>query len=243
MKVLGIIPARFGSTRFPGKPLAKIIDKTMIHHVYERISRAPELTQIVVATDDERIAQNVRSFNGQVMMTSSRHQSGTDRCQEVAEKWSDFDIIVNIQGDEPLIDPVQISQVLECFDNPSCNIATLVKGVEKPEEAKSPNMVKVVFDTNMKALYFSRSVIPFKRNSSNHHPEYWHHVGLYAYRSETLEAITKLPVSNLERIESLEQLRWLENGYSIYVNSTNCTSTSVDSPEDIKRIESILRSY
>jgi 3-deoxy-manno-octulosonate cytidylyltransferase (CMP-KDO synthetase) len=221
MKFLGIIPARYASTRFPAKPLALLGGKTVIQRVYEQVTGV--LDDAYVATDDERIEAAVKAFGGKVVMTSVHHKSGTDRCYEACTKVGEgFDVVVNIQGDEPFIQPSQLETVKACFDDPSTQIATLVKpftadnGFEALENVNSP---KVVLNKNMNALYFSRSIIPYQRNAEkrewlkNH--TYYKHIGLYAYRVEVLKEITSLPQSSLELAESLEQLRWLENGYTI----------------------------
>jgi 3-deoxy-manno-octulosonate cytidylyltransferase (CMP-KDO synthetase) len=241
MKILGIIPARYASTRFPGKPLTIINNKLMIRHVYERAIKAKSLTEVYVATDDKRIEDAVLSFGGKVIMTSEKHRSGTDRCMEAFEKLEkqgkSFDVVINIQGDEPYIHPEQIDLAASCFNNPDVNIATLAIKLTSEEELFNPNIIRVVFDIHKKALYFSRNPIPFVRNFekkdwlANH--QYYKHIGIYAYRQQVLRQITMLDTSPLEQAESLEQLRWLENGYKIHVEITEFESIAVDTPEDL----------
>ena len=248
MKFLGIIPARYASTRFPAKPLAVLGGKTVIQRVYEQV--AGVLDDAYVATDDERIEAAVRAFGGKVVMTSTEHKSGTDRCREACAKIGGlFDVVVNIQGDEPFIQPSQLQAVKACFDVPATQIATLVKpftadnGFEALENVNSP---KVVLDKNMNALYFSRSIIPHQRNAAkedwlkNH--TYYKHIGLYAYRVEVLKGITALPQSSLEVAESLEQLRWLENGYTVKAGITDVETIGIDTPQDLERAEEFLKS-
>jgi len=241
MKAVGIIPARFNSTRFPGKPLADIKGKTMIRRVYEQAEKSELLSAIFVATDDERIVSEVNSFSGNAIMTSPKHQSGTDRCFEVLEKIGKdkYDVVVNIQGDEPFIHPEQIDKVIRAFKHENVHISTLGHSITDSRDLISPSLVKIVRKVNGEALYFSRSPIPFMRDSSNKdwtklYP-YLKHIGIYAYRSKVLEEIVKLPMSSLEKAESLEQLRWLENGYSIMVEETDKESFPVDYPEDLKK--------
>lgn len=240
MKILGIIPARYDSTRFPGKPLIDIKGKTMIRRVYEQAVKAFE--NVYVATDDERIFSHVISFNGNVVMTSRDHKSGTDRCAEAVlqiskEKNVTFDIIINIQGDEPFILPSQLQLLVSCFDDSNVQIATLVKQISNSEEIFDPNKPKVVLDSCNRAVYFSRSPIPFLRNFPQNEwlgkCVFYKHIGLYAYRNETLMEITKISPSALETAESLEQLRWIENGYYIGVKVTEEETFSVDTPGDL----------
>jgi 3-deoxy-manno-octulosonate cytidylyltransferase (CMP-KDO synthetase) len=247
MKFLGIIPARYASTRFPGKPLAKLEGKTVIERVYEQVAHVLDATY--VATDDERIRQTVEDFGGKAIMTSVNHKSGTDRCFEALMKiGGDYDVVVNIQGDEPFIQPDQIEAVKQCFDDPTTQIATLVKPFDTDdvfEILENINSPKVVIDKNRNALYFSRSIIPFQRNTKktdwlkNH--TYYKHIGLYAYRSKVLQEITALPQSSLELAESLEQLRWLENGYHIKVGISRVETIGIDTPQDLKRAEQFLK--
>lgn len=249
LKILGIIPARFASTRFPGKPLAEILDKPMIQWVYERTSQVFE--HVYVATDDDRIQKAVEFFGGKVVMTSASHQSGTDRCAEALEiietnTNTKFDIIVNIQGDEPFIQPEQLRKVANCFNDSTVQLATLVKQFAKNEDIFNPNSPKVILNKKDEAIYFSRSVIPFIRSkdksewAANH--SFYKHVGLYAYRSDILREITKLAQSPLELAESLEQLRWIENGYRIKVEKTDMETLSVDTPEDLERVKEFAKS-
>lgn len=247
MKFLGIIPARYASTRFPAKPLALLGGKPMIQHVYEQVSGV--LPDAYVATDDERIETAVKAFGGRVVMTSSNHKSGTDRCYEALTRiGGNFDVVVNVQGDEPFIQAVQLHAVMACFADASTQIATLVKPFstnDSPADLENINTPKVVVNKQHEALYFSRSVIPFQRNSEradwlkNH--TYYKHIGLYAYRSEVLKAITALPPSLLEQAESLEQLRWLENGYKIRVGLSEVETIGIDTPEDLERAEQFLK--
>ncbi|MBI1227429.1 MAG: 3-deoxy-manno-octulosonate cytidylyltransferase [Bacteroidetes bacterium] len=238
---LGIIPARFASSRFPGKPLVDIGGKTMVQRVYEQASQSA-LGAVVVATDDQRIFDKVVSFGGQVVMTSDRHSTGTDRCAEVAKmpKYADFQFVVNVQGDEPFISPIQINATLDVLvQNESLSIATLAKLLAPGSQLNlhDPNHVKVVFDKNQRALYFSRWPLPFYRNLPSENwlaeGQFHKHIGLYAFRREILLAVAKLPPGRLELAESLEQLRWLENGYSIGVALTEFESISIDSPADL----------
>jgi len=237
MAIIGIIPARYASTRFPGKPLALIHGKPMIQWVYER-SRKANLQKVVVATDDSRIQNAVLDFGGEVVMTSPHHQSGTERCAEVAEylQVAADDILINIQGDEPFICAEAINQLILQFSNPRVALATLAKPFTGSENPENPNMVKVVRSQSGMALYFSRSAIPYYRNKEIL-PVFYKHIGIYGYRSATLQAIVKLPLSSLEDAEKLEQLRWLDNGYAIAVGLCNYESISIDTPEDLVRAE------
>lgn len=244
MKFTAIIPARYASSRFPGKPLALLGGKPVIQRVYEQAIKV--LPEAYVATDDERIAETVRQFGGQVIMTRADHKSGTDRIEEACQKiGTTADVIVNIQGDEPFIQPSQIETLCQLFDDPDTQIGTLGKPFETMEAVENPNSPKIVCDRRGFALYFSRSVIPYVRGKEtkdwlNEFP-YLKHLGLYAYRRQVLHAITQLPQSPLELAESLEQLRWLENGYRIRVGRTNVETVGIDTPEDLKRAESLLR--
>lgn len=248
MKAIAIIPARYASTRFPAKPLAKLGGKLVIERVYEQVAGCVE--RAVVATDDERIYDAVRGFGGEVVMTSTEHRSGTDRCREAFEKVGfDADIVINVQGDEPFIQPEQIETLKRCFENEGTEIATLVKpfSVEDGIEAlENPNSPKVVVDEQMHALYFSRSVVPYLRGVERaewlHHHTFYKHIGIYAFRAEVLKQVTSLPQSSLEKAESLEQLRWLENGYKIGVGITNVETIGIDTPEDLQRAEAFLNS-
>jgi 3-deoxy-manno-octulosonate cytidylyltransferase (CMP-KDO synthetase) len=243
MKVLGIIPARFASTRFPGKPLTLINGKPMIRHVYERAIKAKSLTDVYVATDDKRIEDTVLGFGGKVIMTSDQARSGTDRCVEALEilesKSKSYDVVINVQGDEPYIHPEQIDLAASCFTDPNVNIATLAIKLKSEEELFNPNIIRVVFDIQKKALYFSRNPIPFVRNFERKdwsaQFQYFKHIGIYAYRPDVLRQITLLATSSLEQAESLEQLRWLENGFQIHVEITEFESIAVDTPEDLQK--------
>lgn len=241
MKVLGIIPARYASSRFPGKPLIEIKGKSMIQRVYERSQMSELLDDLVVATDDERIFNQVKKFGGKAVMTSTDHQSGTDRCLEALEKTpGKFDVIINIQGDEPFIDPTQITDVANCFNDEDTDIATLVKKVHHVDELFNPSMVKVVINNRDQAMYFSRSVIPYlhevPQSEWTEQYEFLEHVGIYGYTTKALKEITRLPISSLEVHEKLEQLRWLENGLTIKVAYTDVESEPIDTLEDLERI-------
>ena len=243
MKFIGIIPARYASTRFPGKPLAMLGGKSVIQRVYEQVKDL--LDDVYVATDDRRIFDMVLSFGGKVVMTSSSHQSGTDRIAEAIEKIEgDWDVIVNVQGDEPFIQREQVEAVCRCLEDESTQIATLGKPVATMEAVRNVNSPKIVVDNQGFAMYFSRSVIPFVRNvEENEWIErfpFLKHIGVYAYRKEVLENITKLPQSSLEKAESLEQLRWLQNGYKIKVGLTDIETVGIDTPEDLKRAEQLI---
>ncbi len=245
MKIIGIIPARFGSSRFPGKPLINIGGKTMIQRVYEQAKKATNLLDVVVATDDERILEHVKNFGGNVIMTDSNHQSGTDRCYEAFTKYApDADIVVNIQGDEPFIAPQQIDLVASCFNESKTNIATLVKKIATQEELFNNNIPKVVLNLNKEAIYFSRQTIPHIRGRANTkwltEHTFYKHIGIYAYRTGILKELTNLKQSALETAEALEQLRWIENGYSIKVEVTENESVAIDTPEDLKKIDIFL---
>jgi 3-deoxy-manno-octulosonate cytidylyltransferase (CMP-KDO synthetase) len=249
MNIAGIIPARYASTRFPGKPLALIGGMSMIRRVYEQCLKSQSLNLVVVATDDPRIADHVQSFNGNVVLTSKDHRSGTDRCNEALKLFSaahpdqHFDVVVNIQGDEPFIDPTQIDAVAACFNDPLVDIATLARPIDSAEELFNPNAVKVVTGKNKQALYFSRSPIPFIRGVEQQEwiqkGRFLKHLGLYAYRSDVLNVIATLAPGILENFESLEQLRWLENGYRISVELTDKEGVSIDTPEDIAKLINI----
>jgi len=241
MLTLGIIPSRFASTRFPGKPLVDINGKTMIQRVYLQACKAKTLSKVIIATDDERIFKHAQSFGAQVIMTNSDHQSGTDRCAEVAMCFQDMEAIVNIQGDEPFINPMQIDLVVQQLkQNTALNIATLAKKMTQSAPIFNPNIVKVVFNQAGLAHYFSRSPIPFLRNIAKENwineGVFYKHIGLYGYRRATLLDIAKLPMSILEQAESLEQLRWLENGYKIGIGLTDIETIGIDTPEDLEKI-------
>jgi 3-deoxy-manno-octulosonate cytidylyltransferase (CMP-KDO synthetase) len=244
MKFIAIIPARYASTRFPGKPLAMLGGKTVIQRVYEQTTAI--LDEAYVATDDERIYQAVESFGGKAIMTRADHKSGTDRLEEAATKiGTNADVIINIQGDEPFIQTSQIETLMHLFDDPTTQIGTLGKPFESIEAINNPNSPKIVCDRRGFALYFSRSVIPYVRGAEpttwlEHFP-YLKHLGIYAYRREVLHEVTQLPQSSLEKAESLEQLRWLENGYRIRVGLTNVETVGIDTPEDLQRAEDFLQ--
>ena len=243
MNFIGIIPARYASTRFPGKPLVDINGKSMIQRVYEQVKLV--INDVYVATDDNRIAEEVKRFGGNFVMTSNNHQSGTDRIAEAIEiiqkeATKNFDVIINIQGDEPFIKPEQIKEIITCFNNVKTEIATLIKKIDNQEDVFDINKPKVIFDKEMNAIYFSRSPIPFLRNTEKEQwylkHDFYKHIGMYAYKAETLIALTKLKQSPLELAESLEQLRWIENGYKISVTKTSFDSIGIDTPEDLERI-------
>lgn len=239
IKFVGIIPARYASTRFPGKPLAMLGEMPMIERVYRRVSAV--LPEVWVATDDSRIEAAVKSFGGNVVMTSPDHRSGTDRCREAYELCgSDADVIINIQGDEPFIDPSQLRQIMDCFADDATQIATLVRPFPADgdyEALENPNSPKVAVDANGFAMLFSRSVIPYLRGVERElwpsHMQYYTHIGMYAYRADVLGRITALPQSSLEIAESLEQLRWLQNGYRIKVAVSDCKTIGIDTPADL----------
>jgi len=240
MKTLGIIPARFASSRFPGKPLVDIGGKSMIQRVYEQAKKCIHLTEVIVATDDTRIYDHVVDFGGVAILTSSDHQSGTDRCAEVALQHPQYSVIINIQGDEPYIDPEQISKLAACFNDENTQLATLVKKITTDLELFNTNSPKVVINKLSEAVYFSRSPLPHIRGQEQSdwlkHYTYFKHIGIYGYRADILQQITKLPVSSLEKAESLEQLRWIENGYRIKVAETELETHAVDTPEDLKKL-------
>lgn len=246
MKILGIIPARYESSRFPGKPLIDIAGKSMIRRVYEQSLKSSSLSEVVVATDDKRIYDHVKSFGAEVMLTSDKHLSGTDRCGEIGQKYPDFDILVNIQGDEPLIDPLQIDLLCSCFEKADTSIATLVKKIISYDELFNENTPKVIVNKQQEAVYFSRSTIPFLRGIKKENwlelHTFYKHIGIYAFRKKTLSEITQLKVSALEKAEALEQLRWIENGYRIRVAVTELECQAIDTPEDLQKILTIIGS-
>ena len=246
MKFVGIIPARYASQRFPGKPLAILGGKTVIQRVYEQVSKV--LNDVFVATDDDRIFNAVEGFGGKAIMTSPNHKSGTDRIEEAVEKiGKDFDVVINIQGDEPFIQEPQIKELCACFNDENTQIATLGMPFTKEqgmEAIENPSSPKIVVDNNSYAMYFSRSVIPYIRNAQreqwiDNYP-YLKHIGLYAYRRNVLKEVTQLPQSSLELAESLEQLRWLQNGYRIKVGLTTVETVGIDTPADLQRAEKFL---
>ena len=248
MRTIAIIPARYASTRFPGKPLALLGGKPVIVWVWECVASLPSLSKVVVATDDGRIAKTVTAFGGKAMLTNSSHRSGTDRCGEVLERLEaageQYDVVVNVQGDEPFVQQEQLESLIACFEKNDTQIATLKTSINESEELLSPNNVKVVCDQKDRALYFSRQPIPYLRGVAQEewlqkHP-YYKHVGIYAFSAKTLKELVALPQSPLEMGESLEQLRWLENGYSIRVCQTQTANIGIDTPEDLQEAEQYL---
>lgn len=238
MRILVVIPARFNSTRLPGKPLVMIGGKSMIQRVYEQVLKCEAVDRALIATDDSRIEDAVKIFGGNVMMTSPSHLSGTSRCAEAVEKLPDqFDVLINVQGDEPFIAPKQVGQLIRCFDDASVNIATLVKQISNQEELTNHNVVKVVTGTSQQALYFSRSPLPHLRGVAADKwmsaGIFYKHIGIYGYRTSVLQQLVQLPENNLEKAESLEQLRWLANGFRIQTALTDAETISVDTPEDL----------
>jgi 3-deoxy-manno-octulosonate cytidylyltransferase (CMP-KDO synthetase) len=240
IKALGIIPARYDSSRFPGKPLADIAGKSMIQRVYEQ-SKKSNLLRVIVATDDERIQSEVQKFGGEVVLTDKSHTSGTDRCCEALQiTGEDYDVVVNVQGDEPFIQPEQINTLIGCFDTSHTQLGTLVKPATSNSEIFDPNRVKVLLNKRHEAIYFSRAALPqlkdVPRDQWVQKFSFWIHIGLYAYRPHILEEITQLKPSALEKAESLEQLRWLENGYRIRVAETQLDSDPIDHPDDLRKM-------
>jgi 3-deoxy-manno-octulosonate cytidylyltransferase (CMP-KDO synthetase) len=241
MNIIGIIPARFASTRFPGKPLIDIGGKSMIQRVYEQCKKAETLSDVIVATDDERIAEHVKKFGSKVAMTATHHQSGTDRCAEVVQTYNGLcDAVINIQGDEPFIDPTQIDALAFAFEKPHVQLATMKKKLVSEADIQNPNMVKVIANSLGDAIYFSRSPIPYRRNPEAH-IVYYKHIGIYGYRKETLLEITQLPLGNLEQAENLEQLRWVEKNYRITLVETDIENIAIDTPDDLTRVEKYLK--
>lgn len=249
MKYIAIIPARYASTRFPAKPLAILGGKPVIRRVYEQV--AGVMDETIVATDDERIYDAVLAFGGKAEMTSTAHRSGTDRCWEAYRKHGgDYDIVVNVQGDEPFIQRSQLEAIKRCFDNPATDIATLVKSFTEADglaALENPNSPKVVLDKDSRAIYFSRSVIPYLRGIDKSEwlakHTFYKHIGIYAFRTDVLRQVTALPQSTLERAESLEQLRWLENGYHIGVGISDVETIGIDTPDDLARAEQFLKTH
>ena len=247
LKYIAIIPARYASTRFPGKPLAMLGGKPVIQRVWEQVSSVVDAA--VVATDDERIAQAVESFGGRAIMTSPNHKSGTDRCWEAYQKQGEeFDVVINVQGDEPFIAHSQLRAIMACFEDENTDIATLVKPFAEEDglaALENPNSPKVVLDNDSCAVYFSRSVIPYLRGVEREdwlkHHTFYKHIGMYAFRRDVLGEVTALPQSTLEKAESLEQLRWLENGYKIGVGISDVETVGIDTPEDLERAEKFLK--
>lgn len=241
MRFIAIIPARYASTRFPGKPLVEINGKPMVQHVYEKAVNSNLFQKVIVATDNEEIQKVVVDFGGEVAMTNPNHQSGTDRCGEVIEQLNkSFDVVVNIQGDEPFIHQSQLEQLVALFKETPAQIGTLKKELSNSEDVFNPNVVKVVSALDKRALYFSRNPIPFVRDVEQanwlSNQKFYKHLGLYGYRSEVLKELVKLEPSRLEKSESLEQLRWLENGYQIFISETQHESIGIDTPEDLEKI-------
>ena len=246
-KFIGIIPARYASTRFPGKPLQLIGGKSMIQRVYEQVSQI--LPTVYVATDDQRIYDAVVAFGGKVVMTSDQHKSGTDRCYEAFQKvGAGKSVVINIQGDEPFIQTSQIEAICQCFDNEETQLATLVKPFEEKDGIQAllnPNSPKVLLNKNSEAIYFSRNVIPYIRGKEQNdwlkYHTFYKHIGMYAYRGDVMKEITRLPQSSLELAESLEQLRWIENGYKIKVGITHVETIGIDTPADLAAAEEFLK--
>ena len=241
MKCIAIIPARYASTRFPGKPLVAINGKPMVQHVYERALSSGLFQKVIVATDDHRIQSAVTDFGGEVVMTDNTHQSGTDRCGEVIEGMKDsYDVVINIQGDEPFIQHEQLEELVNLFKSTPAQIGTLKKKLSNSEDVFNPNIVKVVARLDKRALYFSRNPIPFVRDFEQKDwlskQKFYKHLGIYGYRTDVLKELVKLTPSELEKSESLEQLRWLENGYSIFISETKHESIGIDTPDDLKNI-------
>lgn len=249
MTTLAIIPARYASTRFPGKPLALLCGKPVIQWVWERVSAVGAVNEAVVATDDRRILEAVESIGGRAMMTSDQHRSGTDRCGEVLKaleaEGRRYDVVVNVQGDEPFVEARQLESLLESFASPETEIASLMTPIKDWEELQSPNNVKVVCNLRHEALYFSRQPIPHLRGADQKEwparQTYYKHVGIYAFRAEVLKRVVALPPSALEGSESLEQLRWLDNGYRIRMSVTDHTNIGIDTPEDLALAERKLK--
>lgn len=248
MRTLVVIPARYASTRFPGKPLALLGGKPIIQWVWEHVNQAAESTDAMVATDDERILQAVRQFGGQCMLTADTHRSGTDRCGEVLRSLEaqeqQYDVVINVQGDEPFVEVGQIKALVDCFAVPDTQIATLKTVIRSAQELNSPNNVKVICSPSGRAVYFSRQPIPYLRGIDPEqwlqHQSYFKHVGIYAFRAQVLKEVTCLSPSPLEMSESLEQLRWLENGYAIQVAETTKANIGIDTPEDLMAAEQFL---
>jgi len=243
MRILGIIPARYASTRFPAKALTDIGGKSMVSRVYEQAKKAQSLTKVIVATDHPLIHEHVKKF-GEVVMTNENHPSGTDRCYETLQKLNErFDFVINIQGDEPFIKPEQIDLLASSL-SPEIELATLAKKIEDQDSLFNPNNVRVILNKHFEAIYFSRQAIPYIRSAPKEdwlkHHTFYKHIGIYAYRTDVLEKITKLAPSSLEKAESLEQLRWIENGYKIKVTLTEFETVGIDTPEDLEKIKHLL---
>jgi len=248
MKILAIIPARYQSTRFPGKPLAMIKGKSMINRVFEQTSKAKSIDRVVVATDDQRIYDHVKEFNGDAVFTGTHHQNGTSRCYETAEILEAagyrYDAVINVQGDEPTVRPEQIEMICSLLRKPEIKIATLIKKIDQSETLFNPNVVKVVIGKNGQAIYFSRHPIPlvrdFEPNEWINHHQYFKHIGLYGFKRDSLIRIMQLLPGKLELAERLEQLRWLENGLSIYTQTTDFETIGIDTPEDLENLLTII---
>lgn len=240
MKKLAIIPARYESSRFPGKPLIDLMGKSMIQHVFERVFSSTIFDKVVVATDDERIAEHVKSFGGEALLTAKHHRSGTERCGEVIDTYNDYDVVVNIQGDEPLVDSEQLNQLVGAFNETGVQIATLGTPRIGDNELEDSNRIKIVIDHRSNALYFSRSSIPFQRKDNGY--PYLRHIGLYGFRSETLKKLVEALPTKLEEVESLEQLRWLYYGYPIRVVETKIETPNIDVPEDVEHVLMVMKS-
>jgi 3-deoxy-manno-octulosonate cytidylyltransferase (CMP-KDO synthetase) len=245
MKVLAIIPARYGSTRFPGKPLANLAGKPMIQHVYEQVKSCGSISEVVVATDHQEILHRVEDFGGKAVMTSENCLSGTDRCAEVLKGLSsEYDLVLNVQGDEPFIQCGQLKELIESMNSPESEIGTLVRRIEHMEDVSNPNVVKAVIAENGRALYFSRNPVPFVRGVERENwlsqAVFYRHIGLYAYRPEVLLKITALPPGKLEIAESLEQLRWMEADFKVYVRESLYDSIGIDTPEDLLKAKKHL---
>lgn len=246
-KIIGIIPARFASSRFPGKPLVDIAGKSMIERVYSQAKKSVSLSDVIVATDNEAIVNKVIGFGGKVCLTSPDHPSGTDRCAEViASMQIECDAVINIQGDEPFIDPRQIDLLSGCFDDQRTDLATLIKKISSPEVLFNPNAPKVIVGSDEFAIYFSRHPVPYVRGFEEElwlgHHSFYQHIGIYGYRPGVLKKITELPPSSLERAEKLEQLRWIENGYRIKTAITPYDTIAIDTPEDLEKVLNVLDS-
>lgn len=244
MKVLGIIPSRYASSRFPGKPLVDLMGKSMIQRVYEQAKKCTDFDTVVVATDDQRIFDHVKEFGGEVVMTREDHGSGTERCGEVLTTYQGYDIVINIQGDEPLIRPEQLSDLIQLFKDETVKIGTIVKEMKETGDIRNPNRIKVVLDKEKNGIYFSRNPIPHIANTPHdswlEKATFYKHIGIYAWRSNVLKAILDLPVSQLEKLESLEQLRWLYNGYKIRTVETKIETPNIDVPEDVEKVLALL---
>ncbi len=242
MRALAVIPARYNSTRYPGKPLVKIGERCMLHHVWQNVVDSNLFSEVIIATDHEEIYSTAVAWGAKVEMTSTEHPSGTDRCAEVLAKYKNqhFDCIINIQGDEPFISSVPLTQIVGLFKRPEVQIGTLYKYISDAKDYNNPNTVKMIHDVNGKAIYFSRYPIPYIREPAEAHFSHQRHIGLYGFRPDILTRIVSLPVSSLEKAECLEQLRWIEHGFSIHAEETQYEMISVDTPEDLLKAEEFL---